>query len=140
MAWQIEFEESRRVTCLTFAGRVSNEDVSNSSVAVISMISERSTRNILTDFTDVIQLEIFVAGVFEVPNSYKALGLDGPFREAIVSRKQSPVRERVEFYETVCVNRGNEVRTFELRTPALDWLASNEALPPRQKPRGRKRR
>ena len=126
MAWRIEFEETRRVICLTFAGHVSNEDVRDSSIAVISMIGERSTRNIMTDFTDVTQIDISVEGVFELPNGYKALGLGGRFREAIVSPKQSSVREKVEFYETVCVNRGNEVRIFELRAPAMDWLASNE--------------
>lgn len=136
MAWRIEFEEHRRVICLTFAGRVSDKEVRDSSIAVISMIGERSTRNIMSDFTDVAQLGISMVDVFGLPESYKALGLSGPFREAIVIPKQSSVRERVEFYETVCVNRGNDVRTFELRASALDWLASNKALHPTQKPRG----
>ena len=136
MAWRIEFEENRSVICLTFAGRVSDKDMRDASIAAISMIEERSTRNIMSDFTDVAQLDMSVVDVFEFPKSYKALGLSGTFREAIVSPKQSPVRERVDFYETVCVNRGYDVRTFELRAPALDWLASNEALHPTQKPRG----
>lgn len=136
MAWRIEFEENRSVICLTFAGRVSDKDMRDASIAAISMIEERSTRNIMSDFTDVAQLDMSVIDVFELPKSYKALGLSGPFREAIVSPKQSPVRESVDFYETVCVNRGYDVRTFELRAPALDWLASNEALHPTQKPRG----
>ena len=136
MAWRIEFDENRRVIGLTYAGRVSEKDVRDSSIAAISMIGERSTRNIMSDFTDVTQLDMSVVGVFELPKSYPALGLSGPFREAIVSPKQSSVRERADFYETVCVNRGYDVRIFELRAPALDWLASNEALHPTQKPRG----
>ena len=136
MTWSIEFDNTRRVICLTFSGHVSNEDVRESSIAVISMIGERNTRNIMTDFTEATQIDISVVGVFELPNSYKALGLESPFREAIVSPNQSSVRETVEFYETVCVNRGNEVRTFELRAPAMDWLASVEPLRPTRKQRG----
>lgn len=125
MAWRIEFDEPRKIICLTFAGRVSNKDMRDSAIAAISMIGEKNTRNVMTDFTEVTQLDMSMTGVFELPDSFKALGLSGPFREAIVSLKQSPVREKVEFYETVCVNRGNDVRIFELRAAALDWLVSS---------------
>ena len=136
MAWRIEFDESRKIICLTFAGRISDEDLRDSSIAAISMIGERSTRNIMSDFTGVTQLDMSVLEVFDLPKSYKDLGLSGPFREAIVSPRQSSVRERVDFFETVCVNRGYDVRTFEDSASALDWLASDEALHPTRKPRG----
>jgi hypothetical protein len=124
VAWRIEFDADRKVICLAFAGHVSNEDVRDSSIAVISMLAEKGTRNIMTDFTDVTRLDISVLGVFEMPEAYKSLGLRGSFREAIVSRsEQSTLRAKIEFYETVCVNRGNQVRTFEHASSALDWLA-----------------
>ena len=90
------------------------------------MVAEKGTRNIMTDFTGVTRLDLSVLGVFELPEEYKSLGLQGPFREAIVSpdrSKQSLLRTKIEFYETVCVNRGHQVRTFEHASSALDWLA-----------------
>jgi hypothetical protein len=130
MAWLLEFDEQRNVICLSFSERVSYADVRDSSIAVISMIREKDVRNIMTDFTDVEQLDISIVGVFDLPDCYKRWGLSGSFTEALVRPTQSPVRDRIDFYETVCVNRGSEVVTFEDRTQALDWLVSNNALRP----------
>ena len=140
MPWRIEYDEQRNVICLTFEGQVSGEDVRHSSISAIGIIEGKDMRNILSDFTGVARIDVSTLGVFQLPKEYKALGLRGWFREAIVSPRDSMVRETVVFYETVCVNRGYSVRTFERRAQALDWLASTEALHPTQKPRGWERR
>ena len=123
MAWKLEFDEQRRVICLAFEGVVSGREIHDSSKAVIAMIADKGTRDIMTDFTGAAHLDVSTTDVYELPDAYKALGLSGPFREALVYARDSPLRAKVQFYETVCVNRGSAVRSFESRARALDWLA-----------------
>jgi hypothetical protein len=45
-----------------------------------------------------------------------------PLTETIVAPKGSNIRKDVDFYETVCVNGGNNVNIFENRDQALGLL------------------
>jgi hypothetical protein len=131
MAWTLEFDAQRGVICLAFAGTVSAEEVRDSSKAVIAEIAARRTRRILTDFTGVTLLAVSTTEVYKLPDAYRTLGLAGPFREAVVTSADPAVRDTVRFYETVCLNRGSTVRTFDDRAQALDWLAgADRAKPP----------
>jgi hypothetical protein len=45
-------------------------------------------------------------------------------REAIVLSEDSAAAEEMEFFETVCRNRGLDVRVFRERDAALGWLTA----------------
>jgi hypothetical protein len=88
------------------------------------MMERKEVRKVLTDFSDVTELEVSILDIFQLPDTYRTLGLHGGLTEAVVCPAESLIRETVVFYETVCVNRGNNVRTFDQRALALRWLNS----------------
>jgi hypothetical protein len=122
MSWEIEFNEQNRVIFLIFRSDVSREDVQESNIAFISLMNEKAAKKILTDFTDALSLASTTLDIFSLPEIYKTIGYENPFTEAIVAPKDSKIRKDVEFYETVCVNRGINAKAFEDRGQALEWL------------------
>ncbi|MDY6838968.1 MAG: hypothetical protein SWH78_13460 [Thermodesulfobacteriota bacterium] len=63
MSWQIEFDEERQVIFLTFKSDISKKDIHESSAAFIKMMQDKSTRKILTDFTDA---QTLAASTFDI--------------------------------------------------------------------------
>ena len=52
-------------------------------------------------------------------------GLASKLREAVLVPANPAFAETVRFWETTCANRGIDVRTFDDRQQALDWLLTN---------------
>ena len=51
-----------------------------------------------------------------------SLGFENQFKEAVVMPDLDAPTENVRFWETVCLNRGLQVRIFADRAGALEWL------------------
>ena len=119
MPWRIAYEEQPKIVALDFEGDVVHADVRDSNAAVRAMASEKGARNILTGFTSATRLAISSIDVFK-----QATALEMAFREAVVCPKASAFRSTIDFYETVCLNRGKSVRVFEQRPEAQRWLVS----------------
>ena len=123
MSWKVEFDEQRRWIFLMFWLDISEEDVQESSATVSAMMRDNHTRKILTDFTKAVSLAISTLDIFFLPKVYKTFGQKNFFTEAIVAPKDHKIRKDLEFYETICVNRGINARVFEDRDRALEWLS-----------------
>ena len=52
-------------------------------------------------------------------------GLSRKARGALVLPDKPELRAHSRFYETVCLNRCWDVRVFEARPQAVEWLKSN---------------
>lgn len=124
MAWSVRFDAQRRIIRVDFLGKVSAEDVRESSAEVIALMKREDTGLVLADVTSATELELSTTELVGLPQFFKALGLDRPFREAMVAPLDSKVREQAEFYETVCVNRGIPVRVFRDHAAAESWLGA----------------
>ena len=75
----------------------------------------------LLDYRD-IRADATLLRVYELPVIYHELGVPRRSKIAIVLPQVKSAEEDYEFYETVCYNRGYEVRLFEEKKHALDWL------------------
>jgi len=60
--------------------------------------------------------------LFAMPAMYEELGAPRSARVAIVMPHNSPSAADIRFYETVCVNRGFNVKIFSTEPTALEWL------------------
>ncbi len=60
--------------------------------------------------------------IFAMPAMYDELGAPRSAKVAIVMPQDSPSSGDIRFLETVCVNRGFNVKIFPAEPPAIDWL------------------
>jgi hypothetical protein len=124
MPWGVELDAGRGIIVVTYEGHVTLQDVRACAAAVIALMKEADTAFVLTDFSGVSRLDSSTTDVVGLPELYHRLGLDRPFREALAAPDGSAARDQAMFYETVCVNRGYQVRAFATRARALDWLGA----------------
>lgn len=122
MAWQVAFDAPRRIVSVTYAGDVSGEEVRACVQKCIDLMRAEDTNLVYTEVGDVNRMDLSTTDVVGLPERYRTLGLRGPFRQAIVAPAGSGAFDVVAFYETVCLNRGHQVRLFPDRERALAWL------------------
>ena len=69
------------------------------------------------------KLDATLVDIFNLPTKqYLEEGADRSARVALLLPTPPKEREAVEFYETACRNRGWNVRSFDERPAAIDWL------------------
>ncbi len=122
MPWRAQLDAPRNLVEVAYSEDVSAADIRESALAVIGLMKQADTGLVLADITTATRLELSTSEVVGLPELFRRLGLDRPFREAMIAPLDSSVRDQAEFYETVCVNRGIPVRVFRDRDSAVQWL------------------
>ncbi len=123
MSWQVKFDDENRLIFISFFSDVSKNDIQESIIEAISLISDKNVRKILTDFTEALSLDLSTMDIYKLHADYrKTTGLNVPFIETIVCPKESKIINDIHFYETECINKGIRAKIFEDRNQALEWL------------------
>jgi hypothetical protein len=122
MPWRVEMEPQRRIILVAYESRVSTAEIHACVARVIELMRSEKASKVLMELDGAAQIEATTVEIVNLPAMYQALGLPGPFRQAIVVSPQAPAFDQAAFYETVCTNRGHAVRIFPDRGRALDWL------------------
>lgn len=130
MSWTIQYSDSLRCVECSFSGVCTNEDIRDATSRAIATGRECQAYNYLVD-TSQIDYKGTIFTLFDLPaNQYEDEGLHRESRIAIVLPANKKSKEDALFYETASVNRGWNVKSFESRLQAIDWLRSSEAIPP----------
>ena len=122
MAWQVAFEAPRRIVSVSYAGHVTSQDIRSCVERVIELMRAENTNLVFMDIGGVTRIDAGTVEILSLPELYRSLGLTGSFRQAIVAPPGSAALDAAAFYETVCLNRGHQVRLFQERDRALEWL------------------
>ncbi len=124
MAWRVELEPQRRIIHVAYAGQVSQAEIRACVTRVIELMRSEHASHVLMDLGEAGEIEATTVDIVNLPAMYQALGLPGPFRQAIVVSSGAPSFDQAAFYETVCVNRGHAVKLFADLERALAWLVA----------------
>jgi hypothetical protein len=87
----------------------------------IALAKENNSNLFLSDTSQAI-LAVSITALFDLPELHRNGGLQRPVRIAVLSPTSKSGKELVDFYETVCMNRGWGGKVFRERQEALDWL------------------
>lgn len=125
MPFKIEIlQEPERIE-VAYYGKVTEEELR---LAIKEFMDKKGGSKYLLVLTDCLGITTSpsVLDVYERINMYEKLGIDTKTKEAILIPSDQVVVENVKFYETACLNRGYNVRIFENRQEAIDWLKQFE--------------
>jgi hypothetical protein len=126
MTWTLEYNRTLRIVDLVFSGITSGRDLQEATTKCILLGKEQGAVQYLVDAEE---LELFapLVDIIDLPDKqYVVEGLDRLSRVALVNPKSSKAKEAAYFYETVCINRGWNVRLFPKRDDAIEWLTASE--------------
>jgi hypothetical protein len=91
----------------------------------IALAKETNSNRFLTDATQA-NLKVSVLGLYDLPELYQDHDLRRPVFIAVLTPTSEAGKRLIDFYETVCLNRGWTVGIFGERQEALDWLLGDE--------------
>lgn len=123
MAWKTEYYPSIGIVEVIYTGHVNDSELMEAGVKRIFLQKETGSKSILVDTSGITKL---AAGTFDLYNLPAELYPDKEAsrqsRMAVFLSGSEPSREIGQFFETVCYNRGRNVKVFEDRRQAMDWL------------------
>ena len=125
MSFAVKYNPEFRIIESVLADNVTKKDLLMHEAQCIALAKETNPTGILTDATQA-TLKVSMAALFDLPEFYAVQGLRRSVRIAILPPTSDAENRLVDFYETVCLNRGWTVRTFTERQEALDWLLGEE--------------
>ena len=123
MSWTSVYNSDNDFIEVAYEGVLAAVDLKEEGEQSMALAIEHKTSRFLVDLKK-FKKSLSVLDIYESPVRYDGK-LKGPIYLAVVEPLSLLAREDSKFYETVCVNRGWDVRTFVERKLAIDWLAAN---------------
>ncbi|MEJ2641249.1 MAG: hypothetical protein P8010_16915 [Desulfosarcinaceae bacterium] len=121
MTWRIEYDEALSVIRCVYAGTVTAEDFRKGALETIALAKKHNTHRILIDDSK-LKSTVSTLEIYEMPGLYEAADANRRSKWALILPPEGSIREDVNFYVTLCLNRGWFVKAFEDRRTAIDWL------------------
>ncbi|MGE3847742.1 MAG: hypothetical protein AB7I01_12755 [Gammaproteobacteria bacterium] len=129
MPWQTEHHAEAGVIHTTYTGQVPPQELGAAVAAAVGLAARHGTHLFLTDLR---QLEggHSVFDLYALAETLHALPIPLHAREALLLPTSRRAAGDADFWETVCRNRGYEVRGFADPATALAWLREAPRVPP----------
>jgi hypothetical protein len=121
MPWSAVYDAERDLVLVVNSGRLSLKDYETEVEEALRIGLRHGCRHYLVDDTALLP-NLDALDIYDFPKLYDRFFVDGSVRIAVLFDPQSPVREALEFYETVCRNQGYNVRLFHIVEQAIEWL------------------
>ncbi len=126
MSWTLKYVPELGVVQYTSMGRITPDEVRDATTKAIGLARGSNTKLFLIDDSKWEGGES-VVDLFDLPNLYVELEVDPGSRAAVIMPPPGTTEAKDElFYETVCRNRGWNVRTFQERDEASLWLTNRQ--------------
>jgi hypothetical protein len=123
MPWNARPIENPPAVEVCFSGFIPPRDLAAGALAAVELGAKTGTARYLADCRE-LEGGHNVFDVYGLVDLFDRAGVDRTnFREAVLF-DSTLADERLQFYETVCHNRGYLVRLFRDRDIALEWLRS----------------
>jgi hypothetical protein len=122
MPWKIVYHESDAIVETTYAGVLTVDALREAVRRTLEVSVERGTSRFLADCS---RLEggHSVLDLFDLAEELSGGNADRKLKEAVILPRKAGPAANADFWETACRNRGFNVRLFQAREVAIEWLA-----------------
>lgn len=121
MPWRVEIDEDLALIRCSYAGRVQLDDFKAATFKAIALAKKHKTHLVLIDAAELTSA-ISTVEIYGLPDFYDTTDTDRQSKWAFIMPPEGQIREDAKFYVTVCRNRGWNIRAFEDRREAVEWL------------------
>ena len=122
MSWKVEYAPERGWVVVTASGEIRDEDARAQTVEALYLFEQNRAAGILADYSDAIS-EVTLAELYWLPDYAAVIGAPWNIPVAVVLPQRQYRLESFQFFELVCNNAGWNVKLFEPKAAAEDWLA-----------------
>ena len=126
MPWNVEYNSELGIVQGSYVGRVTADEFKEATIKAIGLAKDNNTNLFLIDDSEY-EGGASLFGLFELPDLHVEMEADRSSRAALILPSSGTVAsEDARFYETLCLNRGWQVKVFSKRQDAIDWLMKKE--------------
>lgn len=122
MPWNAEYEPERAVVVVTGSGVVRSEEARAQAVEVVRLLKINEASLILMDYSDAVS-EVSLPELYWLSHHASSLGLPWNARLAVLLPRQQYRIDSYQFFELVFRTVGYNVKLFQERKAAENWLA-----------------
>ena len=121
MPTEIKYLSTEKVVWVKQSGKITAAEMRENTLEVIRLVKEHGTSRVLSDNTDMVT-DAKTTDLFNLPKLYDELGFSKASKVANIMNVATGRKENYQFYETVCRNRGYDIKLFDDQESALKWL------------------
>ena len=121
MAWKVKYLPATEVIAVNAAGEISNEDLGAQVGEVIGLLRAHQATLVLADCSEALS-EVSLPTLYGLPDFFTQCGGLWNVRVAVVLPRSRYRVEAYQFFKLVCSNAGYNVRLFDEREAAAEWL------------------
>ena len=122
MPWSYDYNSKLQIVEVVYEGQITADDLSESTSKHIELEHKKGWNRFLVDATKM-KMATSIMAVYDLPaKQYIEEKADRQGCVAVLLPEDTIAKEAVEFYETVCRNRGWMVQVFSERQAAIDYL------------------
>lgn len=126
MPWAIHLHPELPIIEASYSGRLSADELTDS-VRQFGVLARESSRRLLLSDCTTLEGGHSILDLYGLADTVLAGGENHLLsKEALILPSLPDSAEKVSFWETVCYNRGLNVRVFVDRRSALDWLFESD--------------
>ena len=127
MPWTYNIDPISRIVEVAYSGETTARDLQESTSKFIALEKEKGINRFLIDTSEMV-LSASILDIHNLPDrQYLEEEADRSGRVALMLPSSPREKEAVNFYETVCKNRGWDVQTFTKHQKAINWLMRRAA-------------
>ena len=127
MPWTYTINPTLQIVEVAYSGNTTARDLQESTTEFIALEKEKSINRFLIDTSEMV-LSASILDIHNLPAiQYLEEEADLRGRVALMLPSSPREKEAVNFYETVCRNRGWDVVTFTEHQEAIKWLTRRAA-------------
>ena len=122
MPWRVEFARETGEVMVTGSGEIRDEDARAQVEKIIPLLKQSHAGSVLVNYSDALS-EVSLSSLYGLPDYASELGAPWHIRVAVVLPRTRYRLESYQFFELVCQNAGYNVKLFETKEAAEQWLA-----------------
>ena len=123
MSWKIRYVPARAAVVLRAAGEIRNDDTRAQIAEIVELLNRHQTKKVLLDCSEAVS-EVTLPELYWLANEAPELRIPWDVQVAVVTPRTRYRIESYQFFELVFRNAGYEVKLFEERAAAEEWLSS----------------
>ena len=125
MPWNVKYDSELGIILCIYAGKITADDFKKGTEKIISSAKKHKTNLLLIDDSK-LEASVSTTEIYQMPQFYDEVKGNRKSRIALILPPSGQIRKDVKFYETVCRNHGWDVKAFDKRRDATDWLIQKD--------------
>ena len=121
MPWRVDFAPETGMVVVTAAGEICNEDATAQAAEALRLAKRNQAGVVLIDYSDALS-EVSLPSLYGLPDYFSQRGMPWNARVAVLLPRTGYRIETYQFFELVSQNAGYNIKLFETKAAAEEWL------------------